>query len=54
MFLSVYVDDLKTAGKVENIGPMWKKMGRFLKLERPKKMDVRQYLGCAQKTIELG
>lgn len=51
LFLSVYVDNLKLAGKKENIGPMWEKMGGFLELEPAKKMGVSQYLGCDQREI---
>lgn len=49
LFLSVYVEDLKMAGKQENIKPMWDEMKKFLLLEDPKKMADNQYLGCAQK-----
>ena len=52
MFLSVYVDDLKMAGKKANIKPMWDLMQTHMKLEDPKKMEDNQYLGCAQKQLE--
>ena len=51
LFLSVYVDDLKMAGKKENLAPMWELMGKHLELEPAKAMTTSQYLGCAQKDI---
>ena len=45
------VDDLKMAGKKENIKPMWAEMKAFMDLEDPNKMVDNQYLGCAQKEI---
>ena len=43
LFLSVYVDDLKMAGKQENLAPMWKEMGGYLELEPAGKMAASQY-----------
>ena len=52
LFLSVYVDDLKMAGKKENMKPMWDAMREHVELEPPKKMWENQYLvGCSQKPL---
>ena len=51
MLLSVYVDDLKMAGKKENMKPMWDAMREHMELEPPKKMWGNQYLGCSQKPL---
>ena len=34
LFLSVYVDDLKLAGKKQNIDPMWKLLNKEVDLGR--------------------
>ena len=33
LFLSVYVDDIKSAGKTQNINPMWKVLNEEIDLE---------------------
>ena len=33
LFLSVYVDDIKLAGKKQNINPMWKLLNKEVDLE---------------------
>ena len=48
LFLSVYVDDFKMAGKASNITPMWKVLGRDLELDPPVTSTKAVYLGCAQ------
>ena len=48
MFLSIYVEDLKMAGKARNLQPLWKELAKLLILEPPKKLVDNQYLGCAQ------
>ena len=53
IFLSVYVDDFKMAGKKENIKPMWKDlMDAGLDLEPPTPLNGGVYLGCGQADIE--
>ena len=42
LFLSVYVDDAKIAGKKENLAPMWEQMGDYLELEPAKAMTTSQ------------
>ena len=36
LFLSEYVDDIKTAGKKQNMAPMWKKLMKNVDLEEPR------------------
>ena len=48
LFLSVYVDDFKMAGKSCNIGPMWKKLQEHLRLDPPTPFHDSTYLGCQQ------
>lgn len=52
LFLSVYVDDLKMAGKKENLKPMWDAMREHMDLEPPKKMWGNQYLGLFTETAD--
>ena len=35
LFLSVYVDDIKLAGKKQNLDPMWKVLNKEVKLGEP-------------------
>ena len=35
LFLSVYVDDIKLAGKKQNINPMWKLLHKEIDLGEP-------------------
>ena len=35
LFLSVYVDDIKMAGRKRNLEPMWKRLMKHVHLERP-------------------
>ena len=51
LFLSVYVDDFKMAGKKTNIAPMWKKLREKLDLEPPVSLSSNVYLGCGQREI---
>ena len=47
LFLSVYVDDFKLAGKKENLAAGWKIItDAGIKLDQPTKFD--HYLGCGQ------
>ncbi len=52
LFLSIYVDDFKMAGKAENIGPMWKKIGALIDLDPPVPLHGTTYLGCTQYETE--
>ena len=53
LFLSVYVDDFKMAGKKENLAKMWSTLGKDLDLEKPVSLDENVYLGCGQKTVKM-
>ena len=52
MFLSVYVDDLKLAGRAEAVAPMWKTLGKILDLDPPTEMSGSVYLGCGQHNFQ--
>ena len=47
-FLSVYVDDIKMAGKAKNLESMWKKLMKHVDLEQPTFLD-QVYFGCTQR-----
>ena len=48
LFLSVYVDDFKMAGRKENLAPMWSKIRKVLELDDPVPFDNSKYLGMTQ------
>ena len=50
-FLSVYVDDIKLAGKKRNIDPMWKVLNKEVDLGEPTLDHV--FLGCTQRQCEI-
>ena len=52
LFLSVYVDDFKMAGREASLAPMWKKLGCDLDLDPPTSMDDNVYLGCSQANVK--
>ena len=49
LFLSVYVDDIKMAGKTENIKLTWKILMKDVDLEEPTSFLDHVYLGCTQR-----
>ena len=49
LFLSVYVDDIKMAGKKQNLAPMWKKLVKDVDIEEPTSFLDHVYLGCTQR-----
>ena len=49
LFLSVYVDDIKLAGKKQNINPMWKVLNKEVDLGEPTSFLDHVYLGCTQR-----
>ena len=53
LFLSVYVDDIKLAGKKQNIDPMWKVLNEEVDLGEPTSFLDHVYLGCTQRTDDL-
>ena len=52
LFLSVYVDDIKLAGKKHNIDPMWKVL-KEVDLGEPTSFLDHVYLGCTQRQCEI-
>ena len=53
LFLSVYVDDIKLAGKKQNINPMWKVLNKEVDLGEPTSFFDHVYLGCTQRRIRV-
>ena len=53
LFLSVYVDDIKLAGKKHNIDPMWKVLNKEIDLGEPTSFLYHVYLGCTQRQCEI-
>ena len=52
-FLSVCVDDIKFAGKKQNINPMWKVLNKEVDLGEPTSFLDHVYLGCTQRQCEI-
>ena len=52
LFLSVYVDDIKLAGKKQNLDPMWKLLNKEVDLGEPTSFLDHLYLGCTQRQCE--
>ena len=46
LVLSVYVDDIKLAGKKQNFDPMWKILNKEVDLREPTSFLDHVYLGC--------
>ena len=53
LFLSVYVDDIKLAGKKQNIDPMWKVLNKEVDLGEPTSFLHHVYLVCTQGQCEI-
>ena len=53
LFLSVCVDDIKLAGKKQNIDPMWKLLNKEVDLGEPTSFLDHVYLGCTQRQSEI-
>ena len=53
LFLSVYVDDIKLAGKKQNISPMWNVLNKEVDLGEPTSFLDHVYLGCTQRHCEI-
>ena len=54
LFLSVYVDDIKLAGKKQNLEPMWKEYSeKEVDLGEPTSFLDHVYLGCTQRQCEI-
>ena len=50
---SVFVDDIKLAGKKQNINPMWKVLNKEVDLREPTSFLDHVYLGCTQRQSEI-
>ena len=53
LFLSVYVDDIKLAGKKQNLDPMWKLLNKEVDLGEPTSFLDHVYLGCTQRQCQI-
>ena len=53
LFSSVYVDDIKLAGKKQNIDPLWKVLNKEVDLGEPTSFLDHVYLGCTQRQCEI-
>ena len=53
LFLSVYVDDIKLAGKKQNINPTWKILMKDVDLGEPTSFLDRVYLGCTERECQI-
>ena len=53
LFLSVYVDEIKPAGKTENIEPTWKTFMEDVDLGEPSSFPDHVYLGCTQRECQI-
>ena len=51
LFLSVYVDDFKMAGKENNVKAMWPKIREHLDLDPAEEFNESVYLGCGQNDV---
>ena len=49
----MYVDDIKLAGKKQNINPMWKVLNKEVDLGEPTSFFDPVYLGCTQRQCEI-
>ena len=54
LFLSVYVDDIKMAGKKLNLDPMWTTFMKEVHLGEPTSFLDHVYLGCTQRECKMG
>ena len=53
LFLSVYVDDIKLAGKKQNINPTWTILMKDVDLGEPTSFLYHFYLGCTQRECQI-
>ena len=53
LFLSVYVDDIKLAGKKQNLDPMWKVLNKEVALGESSSFLDHVYLECTQRQCEI-
>ena len=50
---AVYVDDIKLAGKKQNLDPMWKVLNKEVDLGEPTSFLDHVYLGCTQRQCQI-
>ena len=53
LFLSVYVADIKLAGKKQNLDPMWNVLNKEVDLGEPTSFLDHVYLGCTQRQCKI-
>ena len=53
LFLSVYVDDIKMAGRKRKKAPMWKNLMKLVDLGEPASFLDHVYLGCTQRECKV-
>ena len=53
LFLSVYVDDIKLAGKKQNLDPMWKPLNKEVDSGEPTSFFDHVYWGCTPSQCEI-
>ena len=53
LFLSVNVDDIKLAGKKQNLDPMWKLLNKEVDLGEPTSFLDQENLGCTQRRCQI-
>ena len=53
LFLSVNVDDIKLAGKKQNINPRWKVFNKEVDLGEPTSFLNQKHLGCTHRQCEI-
>ena len=49
----VYVDDIKLAGKKQNLDPIWKVLNKEVDLGEPTSFLDHVYLGCTQRQCQI-
>ena len=49
----MYVDDIKLAGKTQNLDPMWKLLNKEVDLGEPTSFLDHVYLGCTQRQCQM-
>ena len=49
----MYVDDIKLAGKKQNLDPMWKVLNKEVDLGEPTSFLDHVFLGCTQRQCEI-
>ena len=53
LFFSVYVDDIKLAGKKQNLDPMWNVLNKEVGMGEPTSFLDHLYLGCTERQCNI-